>query len=82
MPIAGYRPAGSRPAVIAVCFSLRAAEGSIQTERKVKYCVLPAAHPGADAKVAYAHHNSNRNVLDEWVFRLEGTDPSTKKANR
>jgi len=29
--------------------------------------------------VAYAHHNSNRNVLDEWVFRLEGTNPSTKR---
>jgi hypothetical protein len=29
--------------------------------------------------VAYAHHNSNRNVLDEWVFRLEGTNPSIKR---
>ena len=82
MPIAGYRPAGSRHAAIAACFSLRAAEGSILAEEKVEPCVLPAAHPGADAKVAHAHHNSNRNVLDEWVFRLEGTAPSTKKANR
>lgn len=33
------------------------------------------AHRGAVAKVAYAHHNNNRNVLDEWVFRLQGANP-------
>lgn len=30
-------------------------------------------HPGAVANVAYAHHNNNGNVLDEWVFGYQGT---------
>ena len=36
MPIAGYRPAGSRPAVIAACLSLHTAVEAKQTEKKVK----------------------------------------------
>ena len=40
---------------------------------KVKsHCFFPADR-GAAANVAYAHHNSNRNVFDEWVFSCQGT---------
>ena len=78
MPVAGYRPAGSRPTVIANCFSLRARAGESKSDRnkKVKSCCFPGkAHPGAAAKVAYAHHNNNRNVFDEWVCCLQGANP-------
>jgi len=30
---------------------------------------------GAVATVAYAHHNSNGKVFDEWVFNFQGTKP-------
>ena len=78
MPVAGYRPAGGHPAVIANCVSLRARAGESKADRKekVKSCCFPGkAHPGAVAKVAYAHHNNNRNVLDEWVCCLQGANP-------
>ena len=78
MPVAGYRPAGGHPAVIANCFSLRAGAGESKTDRKekVKSCCFPGkAHPGAVAKVAHAHHNNNRNVFDEWVCYLQGANP-------
>ena len=78
MPVAGYRPAGSCPAVIANCLSLRARTGENKADRieKVKSCCfLGKAHLGAVAKVAYAHHNNNRNVLDEWVCCLQGANP-------
>ena len=79
MPVAGYRPAGSCPAVIANCFSLRAGAGESKTDRKEKVkssCFPGKAHSGAAAKVAYAHHNNNRNVFDEWVCYFQGADPS------
>ena len=82
MPVAGYRPAGSRPAVIANCFSLRARAGESKTDRieKVKSCCFPGkAYPGAVAKVAYAHHNNNRNVLDEWVCCFQDAEPFIHK---
>lgn len=82
MPVAGYRPAGSRPAVIVICFSLRTitGESKIDRKKKVKSCCFPSkAHPGAAAKVAYAHHNNNRNVLDEWVCCLQGANPPIYK---
>ena len=78
MPVAGYRPAGSRPTVIANCFSLRARAGESKSDRnkKVKSCCFPGkAHPGAVAKVAYAHHNNNRNVFDEWVCCFQDANP-------
>ena len=78
MPVAGYRPTGGHPAVIANCFSLRTGAGESKTDRKekVKSCCFPGKeHPGAAAKVAYAHHNNNRNVLDEWVCCLQGANP-------
>ena len=78
MPVAGYRPTGSRPVVIASCFSLRAKAGESKTDRirKVKSCCFPGmVHPGAVAKVAHAHHNNNRNVFDEWVCCLQGANP-------
>ena len=77
MPVAGYRPAGSHPAVIANCFSLRAKPVKAkQTEKKVKSCCFPGkVHPGAVAKVAHAHHNNNRNVFDEWVCCFQDANP-------
>ena len=78
MPVAGYRPAGSQPAVIANRFSLRAKAGESKADRKekVKSCCFPdKTHPGAAAKVAYAHHNNNRNVFDEWVYCFQDANP-------
>ena len=75
MPVAGHRPTGSRPAVIASYLSLHAKAGESKADRteKVKSCCFPGkAHPGAAAKVAYAHHNNNRNVFDEWVCCFQG----------
>jgi len=34
-------------------------------------------HHGVSAKVAYAHHDSNKNVFDEWVLTFQATNPST-----
>ena len=82
MPVAGYRPAGGHPAVIANCFSLRAGAGESKTDRKekVKSCCFPGkVHPGAVAKVAHAHHNNNRNVFDEWVCCFQDANPLTYK---
>ena len=78
MPVAGYRPTGSHPVVIASCFSLRAETGESKADRieKVKSRCFPGrAHPGAVAKVAHAHHNNNRNVFDEWVCCFQGANP-------
>ena len=78
MPVAGYRLAGSHPAVMANCFSLRAGAEESKADRKewVKSCCFPGkAHPRAVAKVAHAHHNNNRNVFDEWVCCLQGANP-------
>lgn len=33
---------------------------------------VSVAHHGAVAKVAYAHYNSNRFVLDDWIFGYQG----------
>ena len=41
--------------------------------------LLFPADRGAAANVAYAHHNSNRNVFGEWVFVCQGTSPFTAK---
>lgn len=78
MPVAGYRPAGGHPAVIANCFSLRTGAEESKTDRKekVKSCRFPGkVHPGAVAKVAHAHHNNNRNVFDEWVCYFQDANP-------
>lgn len=39
--------------------------------------LLFSANRGAAANVAYAHHNSNRNVFDEWVFSCKRANPFT-----
>ena len=78
MPVAGYRPTGGYPAVIANCLSLHAITGESKSDRieKVKSCFfLGKVHPGAAAKVAYAHHNNNRNVFDEWVCCFQDANP-------
>ena len=35
------------------------------------YRAVCSANRGAVANVAYVHHNSNRNVFDEWVFNCQ-----------
>ena len=37
---------------------------------------------GVPANVAYAHHDSNRNVLDEWVFGCQRPSLLAEKENR
>ena len=44
--------------------------------------LLFSANRGAAANVAYAHHNSNRNVLDEWVFSCQRTSPFTAQSRK
>ena len=78
-PVAGHGHTGSCPVVIADCFSLhdrtRKNTKTIQNVRSCFFVIL--AHPGAVANVAYAHHNNNRKVSDEWVFGYQGTNPFT-----
>ncbi|MBD8925300.1 MAG: hypothetical protein EGR89_04745 [[Eubacterium] rectale] len=53
---------------------------AIQTEKKMKsWCFSFLTHPGAASKAAYAHRNSNGNVLDEWVCSFQITVPFPKK---
>lgn len=40
------------------------------------------ADRGAAATVAYAHHNSNRNVFGEWVFGCQVTSPIHRKTDK
>ena len=77
-PIAGHRRAGSRPALRAVRFSLRTGQRQTQdlSLNRWRPAVSRPAHPGAEAHAAYAHHNSNGNVPDEWLFSCQGTDPA------
>ena len=45
--------------------------------------MLPfSANRGAAANVAYAHHNSNRNVFDEWVFNCQRARPFTAQSRK
>ncbi len=48
-------------------FSLSIGQGRPWTVQSIRWCPLCLCliHHGAVANVAYAHHNSNRNVLDE-----------------
>lgn len=43
-----------------------------------------SADRGTVSNVAYAHHNNNGNVFDEWVFGCQGTthSPLCKTENR
>ena len=67
-----YRPTayrghtGSRPVLIADCYSLPAG----------------IADPGAVANVAYAHRNSSGKVPDEWVCDFQGANPFTRIKRR
>ena len=50
MPVAGYRPAGGHPAVIANCFSLRARAGESKTDRKEKGEILLLSRQGTSRR--------------------------------
>lgn len=52
-----------------ICFSLRVRDRKPSRPKKKSDVLLLStpAHPGAVPKAAYAHHNSNGNVFDEWV---------------
>ena len=50
----------------------------IQTETKRKYTggislSLPRLCHGVSVNVAYAHHDNNRNVSDEWICICQGS---------
>jgi hypothetical protein len=49
--------------VIALPVAIRYLQPEVYRSPQDKY---PVGH-GATANVAYAHHNGNGNVLDEWV---------------
>ena len=70
MPVACYRPASSILTVIARHLPLP--ESDIQpsiflTIGDVQITLFCDSDHGVPANVAYAHHDSNRNVPDEWV---------------
>ena len=66
--------------LIAGCLSLLAGNQKAK-DRIIKIGVISlllfSANRGAAANVAYAHHNSNRNVFDEWVFSCKRANPFT-----
>ena len=76
IPVACYRLISSNLIVIAGYFPLPGQIKQPQTDSS-KYvgfrCLYPSGSAftrpdhGVPANVAYAHHDSNRNVLDEWV---------------
>lgn len=65
---------GSCPALIVDCLSLHAGGTKVTAHIFSLDLVLyiTVAHHGAVAKVAYAHYNSNRFVLDDWIFGYQG----------
>ena len=79
-PIACHRHTGGRPVLIADCLPLHTEQSRPWTSYKVGGvpAVFCPIHHGAVANVAYAHHNSNGNVSDEWVFFCQGTGEATK----
>lgn len=70
MPVTYYRPVSSILAVIARQLPLPGSDIqpsiilTIEDVRIALFCNLDHSVP---ANVAYAHHDSNRNVPDEWV---------------
>lgn len=75
-------PCWELPSSHRVCFSLRVERESKNRPKSNQFeisLLSLTTHPGAVSKLAYAHHNNNGNVLDEWVWGFQGTDPSAKK---
>ena len=69
IPAACYRLASSNLAVIAGHF--RSPEDKTAANRFFyimwDFAAFTRPDHGVPANAAYAHHDSNRNVLDEWV---------------
>ena len=70
MPVTGYRPVSSILTVIARQLPLPGSDiqpSIILTIGDVRIVLFCDSDHGVPANVAYAHHDSNRNVPDEWV---------------
>ncbi len=70
MPVTYYRPVSSILTVVARQLSLPGSDiqpSIILTIGDVRIALFCDSDHGVPANVAYAHHDSNRNVPDEWV---------------
>ena len=70
MPVTCYRPASSILTVIARQLPLPGSDiqpSIILTIGDVRIVLFCDSDHGVPANVAYAHHDSNGNVPDEWV---------------
>lgn len=69
IPVAYFRLISSNLTVIAGYFPLPGQVKQPQTVFLYMWDFAAFTRPdhGVPANVAYAHHDSNRNVLDEWV---------------
>ena len=80
-PIACYRRIGGNPVFIAGSFSLIVDNG--QSGKYISDpCSCVPRHHGATANVATAHHGNNGNVLDEWVFSCQISNPFTTRKRK
>lgn len=78
MPVACYRPANSILTVIAQKLPLPGSDiqpSIILTIGDARIALFCNSDHGVPANVAYAHHDSNRNVPDEWVCNCQGAYP-------
>ena len=70
MPVTCYRPVSSILTVIARQLPLPRSDiqpSIILTIGDARIALFCDSDHGVPANVAYAHHDSNRNVPDEWV---------------
>ena len=78
MPVTCYRPASSILTVIARQLPLPGSDiqpSIILTIGDVRIVLFCDSDHGVPANVAYAQHDSNRNVPDEWVLNCQGAYP-------
>ena len=73
-PYCRSSPYRELPGTDSQLFSLSIGQGRPWTVQSIRWCPLCLCliHHGAVAKVAYAHYNSNRFVLDDWIFGYQG----------
>ncbi len=68
--VPGAKSPRGEPDIYSRKFSLAADKGQ-SGDNRGDLCSCVPRHHGATANVAYAHHKSNGNVLDEWVFNFQ-----------
>ena len=84
MPVTCYRPVSSILTVIARQLPLPGSDiqpAIILTIGDVRIALFCDSDHGVPANVAYAHHDSNRNVLDEWVCICQGSEGQKKTSH-